>query len=121
MLTKGKLLLYIQEDDSIYRLLLVALALSSPALHYLCFNHLYDPLWLRAVNSIICLLAVSISFSPSIKKSYIILRYIAISWYLITNNGLLLAANHFSNVYLLSSITVFIALTLFCRTPKGFV
>src|SRR5579875_1172330 len=121
MLPKGKLLFYIQDDDSIYRLLLLGLALSSPAFHYLCFTHSYDPLWLRGINSFICLFTVALSFSPRFKKLYIILRYVAMSCYLVINNGLLLGFNNFSDAYLFSSIAIFIALTLFCRTGRGFI
>jgi PAS domain S-box-containing protein len=121
MLSKGKLLLYIQDDDSIYRLLLLGLAISSPALHYLCFGRVYDPLLLRGISSLICLVTVIFSFSPKQRKAYVGLRYLAMVLYLVVNNGLLLGANNFANVYLLSSVTVFIALTLFCRTARGFI
>jgi PAS domain S-box-containing protein len=52
---------------------------------------------------------------------YTISRYAAILSFLVVNNCILLGKNGFDNVYLFSSITVFIALTLFCKKRWEFI
>jgi PAS domain S-box-containing protein len=117
---KSKLLLLIQNDNTIYQLLLVGLFIASPALHYLCYYNSYDPIWLRLVNSAFCLIAFYFSFCPT-KFHYTASQYINIIAFLAINNCLLLSKNGFGHVYLFSSVTIFIALTLFCKKRWEFV
>ena|ERR1700749_1238346 len=117
---KSKLLLFIQNDNSIYQLLLTSLLIASPSLHFLCFYNSYDPLWLRLIASAVCLAALILSFSGN-KRVRTLGQYAAVVTFLVINNGLLLGKNGFGHVYLFSAIAVFIALTLFCKKPWEFV
>ncbi len=63
---KSRLLLFLQNDNTIYQLLLIGLFIASPSLHFLCYYFFsYDPLWLRIVNSALCLVALGFSFHPN--------------------------------------------------------
>src|SRR5437764_14063411 len=96
---KSRLLLFVQNDNTIYQLLLIGLFIASPSLHYLCFYNSFDPLWLRAVNSGLCLIALYFSFYPG--KFYApASRYITVIAFLVINNCLLLSKNGFGHVYL---------------------
>jgi two-component system sensor histidine kinase/response regulator len=117
---RSKLLLLIQNDNTIYQLLLIGLFIASPSLHYLCFYNSYDPLWLRIINSGLCLIAFCFSFYPG-KFLYTASQYVVIVAFLVVNNCLLLSKNGFEHVYLFSSITIFIALTLFCKKRWEFI
>jgi PAS domain S-box-containing protein len=120
MSLKVKTLLMIQNDDTIYRLLFIGLLIASPSLHYLCYYNSYDPIWLRVINSFFCLTSLALSFGSN-KKIYLIATYITVLSFLIINNYILLNINGFEHAYLFSSITVFIALTLFCKQAWEFV
>lgn len=117
---KSRLLSFIQNDNSIYQLLLIGLFIASPSLHYLCFANSFDPFWLRAITSGLCLLSLSLSFSKY-TSYYNITQYATIISFLVINNCILLSKNGFDHVYLFSAITVFIALTLFCKKRWEFV
>ncbi|MEO7212719.1 PAS domain S-box protein [Mucilaginibacter sp.] len=110
----------IENDNTIHRLLLLGLLIAGPSLHYLCFYNSYDPIWLRAINSLLSAAALTLSFTPY-KTAYSWLVYTTILAYLIINNGILLGANGFEHVYLFSSITIFISLTFFCNRRWEFV
>jgi two-component system sensor histidine kinase/response regulator len=114
MSLRSRLLLLIQSDNTINQLLLIGLFIASPALHYLCFYNSFDPLWLRLISSALCLIALGFSFYQS-KFLSAASQYLTIISFLVINNGLLLNKNGFEHVYLFSSITIFIALTLFCK------
>ncbi|MEO6977949.1 MAG: PAS domain-containing protein, partial [Mucilaginibacter sp.] len=117
---KSRLLLFVQNDNTIYQLLLIGLFIASPSLHYLCFYNSYDPLWLRLVCSALC--AASLAFSVYNVKFYnTASQYLTILSFLVINNGLLLSKNGFEHVYLFSAITIFIALTLFCKHRWEFI
>lgn len=116
----NRLLLLVQNDNTIYKLLLGGLFVASPALHYLCYYDTYDPLWLRSINSILCLGALCLSFYPSIIYAKVS-QYVAILSFVLINNCVLLSSNGFGHVYLFSSITIFIALTLFCKKRWEFI
>ena len=60
------------------------------------------------------------SFYPN-KTLSAISQYTVIFSFLLINNCLLLGKNDFAQVYLFSSITIFIALTLFCKRRWEFV
>ena len=62
MSLKSRLLILIQNDNTIYQLLLLGLFIASPSLHYLCYHNSFDPLWLRIINSALCLIAFCFSF-----------------------------------------------------------
>ncbi|TSD66168.1 PAS domain S-box protein [Inquilinus sp. KBS0705] len=119
MSVKDKSLLLVENDITIYRLILLGLLIASPSLHYLCYNNTYDPLWLRGINWCFCLAALSLSFTTykAIFKGFV---YATVCSYMVINNGLLLSINNFEHTYLFASITIFIALTLFCKTPRQF-
>lgn len=117
---RSKLQLFLQNKNTIYRLLLIGLFIASPSLHYLCFYNSFDPLWLRMVNCAICALAFALSFYP-VKLYYITGQYLTIISFLIINNCILLGKNGFEHVYLFSAITIFIALTLFCNRRWEFI
>jgi len=117
---KVKTLLIIQNDDTIYRLLLIGLFIASPSLHYLCYYNSYDPIWLRLINSFFCVISLGLSFGNN-KAIYTASIYITILAFLIINNYILLTVNGFGHAYLFSSITIFIALTLFCNKAWEFV
>ncbi len=117
---KSKLQLLLQNDNTISQLLLLGLMVASAALHYLCFNNSFDPLWLRLTISALCLAAFFVGFYPDkllIKAS----QYAVIVAFLAINNCLLLSKNGFAQVYLFSAISIFIALTLFCKKRWEFV
>jgi len=120
MSLKVKTLLIIQNDETIYRLLLIGLFIASPSLHYLCYYNSYDPIWLRLINSFFCIISLGLSFGNN-KAIYAISTYVTIFTFLIINNYLLLSINGFEHAYLFSSITIFIALTLFCKQGWEFV
>ncbi|MDB5087368.1 MAG: hypothetical protein JWR09_1362 [Mucilaginibacter sp.] len=119
MSIRSRLLLFIQSDNTIYQLLLIGLFIASPSLHYLCFYNSFDPLWLRLINSALCLIALIFSFYH-VKLLSTASQYLTIVSFLVINNGLLLSKNGFEHVYLFSSITIFIALTLFCKKKWEF-
>jgi len=118
MSLKSRLISFSQNDHTIYQLLLIGLIIASPAFHYLCFYNSFDPLWLRAINSAFCLPALLLSFyylkflSPAS-------RYLAILSCLVINNGILLSGNGFAQIYLFSSLMLFVALTLLCKKTMG--
>ncbi|WP_439698415.1 PAS domain S-box protein [Mucilaginibacter sp. AW1-7] len=120
MSLKVKTLLIIQNDDTVYRLLLIGLFIASPSLHYLCYYNSYDPIWLRLINSFFCVVSLGLSFGNN-KAIYTASTYITILAFLIINNYILLTINGFGHAYLFSSITIFIALTLFCNKAWEFV
>ncbi|MBB5397695.1 PAS domain S-box protein [Mucilaginibacter sp. AK015] len=117
---KDKALLLIENDITIYRLILLGLLIASPSLHYLCFHNSYDPLWLRMVNCAFCLVALGLSYGNN-KAFFKGMVYFTICSYLFVNNFLLLGVNGFAHVYVFSSITIFVALTLFCKKRLEFV
>lgn len=110
----------IENDQTIHRLLLLGLFIAAPSLHYLCFNNSYDPIWLRALTSILCALSLGFSYSSN-KTYYKYTLYVTVSAYVVINNCILLAVNNFAHVYILSTVTIFIALTLFCKKKWEFV
>ncbi|MFD0792242.1 PAS domain S-box protein [Mucilaginibacter litoreus] len=117
---KNRVLVSIENDITIYRLVLVGLLVASPALHYLCYNNSYDPFWLRGINSGLCLVTLAFSYSKN-KAIFKSMIYVTIASFMFINNYLLLGTNGFANVYLFSSITIFIALTLFCKQRIEFI
>lgn len=117
---KSKLLLFVQNDNTIYQLLLMGLLIASPALHFLCFYNSYDPIWLRLLCSAFCIAALAFSFY-NIRFFNIAGQYLTIAAFLVVNNGILLSRNGFEHVYLFSAIAIFIALTLFCKKRWEFV
>ncbi len=117
---RSRLLSFIQNDNTIYQLLLIGLFIASPSLHYLCFYNSFDPLWLRLINSALCLIAFVFSFYPY-KSFSNASKYLTVLAFLVINNGILLSKNGFEHVYLFSSITVFIALTLVCKKRWEFI
>ncbi|QEC74946.1 PAS domain-containing hybrid sensor histidine kinase/response regulator [Mucilaginibacter ginsenosidivorax] len=120
MSLKVKTVLIIQNDETIYRLLLIGLFIASPSLHYLCYYNSYDPIWLRFINSFLCIISLGLSFVTN-KTIYTVSTYVTIFSFLIINNYFLLSINGFEHAYLFSSITIFIALTLFCKKGWEFV
>ncbi len=120
MSLKVRTMLMIQNDVTIYRLLLLGLIIASPSLHYLCYYNSYDPILLRLINCFFCFVSLALSFSDN-KKLYTISTYITVLAFLVINNCVLLSINGFEHAYLFSSITVFIALTLFCKQGWEFV
>ncbi|RFZ85506.1 PAS domain S-box protein [Mucilaginibacter terrenus] len=117
---KDRPLLLIENDHTIDRLLLLGLLIASPSLHYLCYYNSYDPIWLRAVNSCLSAIAFAVSFT-GYKQVYRYLTYATILSYLAINNCILLGVNGFEHVYLFSSITIFISLTIFCKKRWEFI
>lgn len=117
---KSKLLSFVQNDNTIFQLLLIGLFIASPALHYLCFYNSYDPIWLRLICSVICLGALAFSLF-NLKFFSAAGQYLTMAVFLVVNNGILLSRNGFEHVYLFSAITIFIALTLFCRKRWEFI
>ena len=117
---KSKLLLLLQNDNTIYQLLLMGLMIASPSLHYLCYYNSYDPISLRVFISALCLVALFLSFYAN-KTIVAISQYVVIIAFLSINNCLLLGKNGFAQVYLFSAITIFIALTLFCKKRWEFI
>jgi PAS domain S-box-containing protein len=120
MSTTSKLFTQLQDDNTIYRLVLLGLLIASPSLHYLCFYHSFDPLLLRLVVSGFCLAALGLSFLPTGLYAAAS-RYGAIVSYISVNNFLLLGKNGFAPVYLFSAVTIFIALTLLCKKRWEFI
>jgi two-component system sensor histidine kinase/response regulator len=120
MSLKGNSLVMIQNEATVYRLLLIGLFIASPALHYLCFQNSYDPFWIRAINCFFCAAALFLSFTNN-KAFYKAGILTAILSFLVINNCILLGKNGFEHVYLFSAITIFIALTLFCRERREFI
>jgi citrate synthase len=62
---KNRVLLLIENDITIYRLILLGLFIASPSLHYLCYNNSYDPIWLRLVNCAFCLVTLALSYGKN--------------------------------------------------------
>ncbi|TWR29061.1 PAS domain S-box protein [Mucilaginibacter pallidiroseus] len=117
---KDRALLLLDNDNTIYRLLLTGLLVAAPSLHYLCFDNSYDPWWLRSIQAFCCAISLALSFSNR-KTLYKAATYVTIVVYIDINNCLLLGVNGFKHVYLFSAITIFIALTLFCKKGWEFV
>ncbi|SEN83886.1 PAS domain S-box-containing protein [Mucilaginibacter gossypiicola] len=120
MSLKGNSLVMIQNEATIYRLLLIGLFIASPSLHYLCSNNSYDPFWLRLINCFFCAVSLFFSFINN-KTFYKAGIFATISSFLIINNCILLGQNGFDRVNLFSAITIFIALTLFCKKRREFI
>jgi PAS domain S-box-containing protein len=120
MSLKGNSLVMIQNEATVYRLLLIGLLIASPSLHYLCYNNSYDPFWLRAINCFFCAITLFFSFINN-KTLYKAGIFATILSFLVINNCILLGKNGFEHVYLFSAITIFIALTLFCKKSKEFI
>lgn len=120
MSLRNKLLLLLQNDSFIYRLLLSALLVASPALHYLCFYDSFDPIYLRLIDSLVCFAALWLSFCNG--RYYMAAgKALTVVSFLVIDNFILLSRNDFTPVYLLSSVVIFIALTLFCRKRAEFI
>ncbi|MBL4679003.1 MAG: PAS domain S-box protein [Mucilaginibacter sp.] len=117
---RSKALLLIENDITINRLVLLGLLIASPSLHYLCYNNSYDPVWLRAINVVVCFITLAASYLKD-RKPLRQMTYVTICSHLFINNYLLLGTNNFANVYLFSSLTVFIGLTLFCQKRWEFI
>jgi two-component system sensor histidine kinase/response regulator len=117
---KNRVLLLIENDITIYRLILLGLLIASPSLHYLCYNNSYDPVWLRLVNCAFCILTLALSYSKN-KGLFKVMVYVTICSYLFVNNYILLGVNSFAHVYVFCSITIFVALTLFCKQRREFI
>ncbi|WP_090524502.1 PAS domain-containing hybrid sensor histidine kinase/response regulator [Mucilaginibacter sp. NFR10] len=120
MSLKGNSLVMIQNQATVYRLLLIGLFIASPSLHYLCFHNSYDPFWLRAINCFLCAITLFFSFINN-KVFYKAGIFATVLSFLVINNCILLAKNGFEHVYLFSAITIFIALTLFCKKSREFI
>jgi len=117
---KNRALLLIENDITIYRLILLGLLVASPALHYLCYDNSYDPIWLRLINAAFCLATLALSYDKN--RAFLkAMVYVTITSYLFVNNFILLGVNGFAHVYVFSSITIFIAVTLFCKQRREFV
>ncbi|GAA4341014.1 hypothetical protein GCM10023149_52920 [Mucilaginibacter gynuensis] len=114
----GKLVSLIHNDNSIYRLLLLVLAILSPALYLLDDGTLQDHLWLRLVCSGICIVTFGASFLQ--RRYYKICLYITLTCFIIINSGILLYENQFARVYIFSAMVVFVALTLLCTQRREF-
>jgi two-component system sensor histidine kinase/response regulator len=117
---KNRALLLIENDVTIYRLILLGLLVASPSLHYLCFNNAYDPVWLRAINCGFCLLTLGLSYTKQ-KVVFKACIYATACSYLYINNFVLLSTNGFAHVSVFSAITIFIALTLLCKQRTEFI
>ncbi|GGH19744.1 PAS domain S-box protein [Mucilaginibacter phyllosphaerae] len=117
---KNRALLLVENDITIYRLILLGLLIASPSLHYLCFQKSYDPVWLRAVNCAFCLVTLGLSFQKN-KVLFKAMVFATICSYIFVNNFLLLSFNGFAHVYVFSAITIFISVTLFCSQRREFV
>ena len=117
---KDRTLLLIENDYTIYRLLLLGLLIAGPSLHYLCYYNSYDPIWLRGLSSLISAVTLGLSFTNN-KGVFKYAIYLTVLCYLVINNGLLLGINGFEHVYLFSSVTIFISLTLFCKKRWEFI
>ncbi|MDB5286195.1 MAG: hypothetical protein JWR05_1144 [Mucilaginibacter sp.] len=117
---KDRMLLLVENDYTIHRLLLLGLFIAAPLLHYLCFNNSYDPIWLRALTGILCAVCLGFSFSSN-KSYYKYTLYGTVLVYVVINNCILLGINGFTQVYIFSTLTIFIALTLFCKRQREFV
>ncbi|MET3607312.1 PAS domain-containing hybrid sensor histidine kinase/response regulator [Mucilaginibacter rubeus] len=120
MSLKGNSLVMIQNEATVYRLLLIGLFIASPSLHYLCLNNSYDPFWLRAINCFFCAITLFFSFINN-KVFYKAGIFATVLSFLVINNCILLGKNGFEHVYLFSAITIFIALTLFCKKSREFI
>jgi two-component system sensor histidine kinase/response regulator len=120
MSLKGNSLVMIQNEATVYRLLLIGLFIASPSLHYLCSNNSYDPLWLRAINCFFCAASLLFSFinDKAFFKAGILVTILS---FLVINNCILLGKNGFEHVYLFSALTIFIALTFFCKKRREFI
>ena len=117
---KNRALLLIENDITIYRLILLGLFIASPALHYLCYDNSYDPIWLRFLNCAFCLATLALSYDSN-RVFFKAMVYITVCSYLLVNNFILLGINGFAHVYVFSSLTIFIAVTLFCKQRREFV
>src|SRR4051794_13753318 len=113
MLFKGKLLLLLNEDSSVYRLLLLAIAVISPLRHFLSYAPTGDQLSLRLLVSALCLLTFVVSFYSH--KLFLLGKYVILLSSLAINNGLLLAVNGFAPQYVVNSLITYVALTFLCR------
>ncbi|MBD1394960.1 PAS domain-containing hybrid sensor histidine kinase/response regulator [Mucilaginibacter glaciei] len=118
---KEKALQLIENDNTIHRLLLIGLFIAAPSLHYLCSNNSsFDPLWLRVVTCALCAITLGVSFGSN-KNLYNYACYLTIAAYSLINNGVLLSVNGFAHVYIFGAVTIFIALTLFCKKKWEFI
>jgi two-component system sensor histidine kinase/response regulator len=53
----------IENDNTIYRLLLLGLLIAGPSLHYLCFTTLTIRIWLRVSIALLSAVALGIVFT----------------------------------------------------------
>ena len=117
---KGKLSLLLNDDNSIYRLLLAVLLVAGTGLYFLCANNSFDPFWLRLAGSGLCLITLGASFFPNLRW-YHFFKYLTGFYFLAINNYLLIAENGFANIYIFNAAVVFAIVCLFCRFPWEFV
>ncbi|MCD8739392.1 PAS domain S-box protein [Mucilaginibacter roseus] len=120
MSLNNRLVLLIHNDRSIYRLLLIALCIASPAFHFLCRQDFADPLDLRLLNSAICIGTIGLSF---IKNKYYFKTglYVTIISHLALNNYWLLSHSQFSPIYIFGSLVIFMGLAIFCIKQYEFI
>ncbi|RVT98030.1 PAS domain-containing sensor histidine kinase [Mucilaginibacter limnophilus] len=116
---KNRLTALLYNDGSVYRLLLIAMCAAGPVLHYLCADNLFDPFYLRAANSILCLITLALSFIPN-RLYYRVSLYLTMIAMIATNNGILLSENNFARVYMFSSLIIFMGLALLCKRRREF-
>ncbi|PAW93749.1 hypothetical protein CKK33_09685 [Mucilaginibacter sp. MD40] len=105
-------------DITINRFVLLGILLACPLLHHLCYYNNYDPVWLRVINMAVCLPALLLSYGK--KNPFRVAIYFTIISNLVINNYLLLGNNNFAHTYLLNSLVIFTALTLFCKKRVEF-
>ncbi|RCH56371.1 hypothetical protein DJ568_00485 [Mucilaginibacter hurinus] len=118
----SRLVLLIHTDHSIYRLLLIAMVIASPALYFLCHNQTFtsfDSFALRIISSLLCLVTLALSFLPN-RVFYKAALYITIASFIVVNNHILLRENAFAPIYTFSSLIIFMGMVFFCKRRYEF-
>lgn len=101
-------------------MLLLAMAVAGPVLYFLCFDNTFDPPYLRAFTSLLCLLTFGLSFNKKNRVYYNISLYFTIAALAVINNGILLSENNFERVYIFSALIIFIGLAFLCKKQREF-
>ncbi len=115
-----RIVLFILNDIGLYRILLLVLLVSSPALYLICHHNTYDPAYLRLLNGLLCLITLSLSFFKK-RLYYTLSLYVTLASYLVVNSGILLAQNNFINIYIFDAIIIFTEAAVICKKKWGFV
>jgi two-component system sensor histidine kinase/response regulator len=120
MTIKWKLLLFFENDNSVYRLLLLLICICSPMLHFLFPQYNSHPFWPHSITVLLGVTTVLIPWFSKSKWLYWISLSLTVTAFLIFQNGYLLIFNSFQDVYVFRGFTLFLVLNTFYQKKWEF-